>query len=171
MLTTRMIDPSASMIRALLFAALSCAGAACSLEEVGRSITRANVGTVRETLCDAWMASMAEPPKRLPLSEENSRRWTWTEAWAAARYDLKLSDDEWLDMTPRQVAALENARIEQMQREELLIGVLAATFENFSFYAPKKSVSPETFMLHKLPPEPELPIGDQIMKQMAKLKQ
>lgn len=115
---------------------------------------------------------MADPAvkEKKPDPEQEPRGFTWLEAWAIARHDLKLSDDEWFDMTPRQFRALQDARLEQLQREELLVGILAATFENFSMCAPKKPVSPEDFMLHKFPPAPELSIGEQIMGKIQKLK-
>jgi hypothetical protein len=89
---------------------------------------------------------------------------TWMEAWSIARQDLRLGDDEWLEMTPRMLHALRKRQIEQMQREELLVGILASTTANFSFCAPEKPLHPEIFMLHPLPPQPTKPVtGEDIM--------
>jgi hypothetical protein len=62
--------------------------------------------------------------------------------------DLHLTDADWLDMTPRMLHALRKKQLEQMQREELLVGILAATSANFSFCRPERPMRPESFMLH-----------------------
>lgn len=90
------------------------------------------------------------------------------EAWSIARHDLKLSDDEWLDMTPRMLHALRKRQIEQMQREELLVGIIASTTANFSFCRPERPLNPEIFMMHPLPQEPPKPVtGEDIMAAFA----
>jgi hypothetical protein len=61
-----------------------------------------------------------------------------------------LSDAEWLEMTPRQLYALRKRQMEHMQREELLVGILASTSANFSFCRPETPLTPESFMLHPL---------------------
>jgi hypothetical protein len=67
-------------------------------------------------------------------------------------------------MTPRHIHALRKRQIEQYQREELLVGIISATSANFSFCRPEQPISPETFMLHPLPPEPVKPVtGEDIM--------
>jgi hypothetical protein len=60
------------------------------------------------------------------------------------------------------VHALRKRQIEQMQREELLVGIISATSANFSFCRPEKPLSPEVFMLHPFPPPPPM-TGDEIM--------
>jgi hypothetical protein len=90
------------------------------------------------------------------------------EAWSIARYELRLSDDEWLEMTPRMLHALRLRQIEQMQREELLVGIISATSANFSFCRPENPMSPEDFMMHKFPPQPLKPLtGEDIMAAFA----
>lgn len=90
------------------------------------------------------------------------------EAWSIARYELRLSDDEWLEMTPRMLHALRLRQIEQMQREELLVGIIASTTANTSFCAPEKPFTPESFMLHPLPQHPIKPLtGEDIMAAFA----
>src|ERR1700736_4856591 len=61
MLGADLQDPSASLLRALLFAALSVAGATCSIEYVGSRITRSTLSEIQETVGSAWIASMPEP--------------------------------------------------------------------------------------------------------------
>lgn len=58
-------------------------------------------------------------------------------------------------MTPRQVAALRIRQKQSLQHLEILAGIIASTTANFSFCKPDKAMSPNDFMLHKLPPEPE----------------
>jgi hypothetical protein len=90
------------------------------------------------------------------------------EAWSIARYELRLSDDEWLEMTPRMLHALRKRQIEQLQREELLVGIIASTSANFSFCKPEQPLSPELFMLHPFPPQPIKPLtGEDIMAAFA----
>ena len=77
-------------------------------------------------------------------------------------------------MTPRLVHALCKRQLEQLRREEVLVGILAATTANFSFSPPKKSLRPEDFMLHPMPKQEELsrepePSGDGIMAQLERL--
>jgi hypothetical protein len=67
-------------------------------------------------------------------------------------------------MTPRHLHALRKRQIEQMQREELLVGILASVSANFSFCRPDKPLSPEVFMLHPLARKPVRPMtGEEIM--------
>jgi len=58
-------------------------------------------------------------------------------------------------MTPRQLFALRMQRVKQMQREELLVGIIASTSANFSFCRPEEAISAESFMLHPFPPDEE----------------
>jgi len=82
--------------------------------------------------------------------------------------DLCLSDKEWLEMTPRQLFALRKRKIQIMQREELMVGIIASTSANFSFCRPDRPISPESFMLHPFPVQPEKQLtGEDIMKAFA----
>jgi hypothetical protein len=171
MLTTSLVDSSATLIRALIFAALDCAGAKCSLPVVGEEINRVGISRARIALVTAWAASMVpvEPETKDSYAEH---RPTWLDAWAIARQDLKLSDNEWLDMTPRQFAALQKARLKEMQREELLVGKIEAAVKNYSMRAPKKWVSPHDLMIHKFP-KPTTPTflsGEFILSQFKRLE-
>jgi hypothetical protein len=96
---------------------------------------------------------------------------TWLEAWSIARYDLRLTDDEWLEMTPRQLHALRLRQIEQLQHSELMTGIIASVTANFSMMKPEPPFSAESFMIHKLPgsceddqePEEEMD-GDKLLR-------
>jgi hypothetical protein len=74
-------------------------------------------------------------------------------------------------MTPRQLYALRKRKLEQMQREELLVGIIASTSANFSFCRPDKPLHAERFMLHPFPVEEDEPVtGEEIMALFAGLK-
>ena len=96
---------------------------------------------------------------------------TWLEAWSIGRYDLRLTDDEWLEMTPRQLHALRLRQIEQLQHSELMTGIIASVTANFSMMKPEPPFSAESFMIHNLPesqedeqkPEAEMD-GDKLLR-------
>ena len=77
------------------------------------------------------------------------------DAWAIGKYDLRLTSEEWLDSTPRMIHALRKRQLEQMQQEELRFAIVAANIVNSGFCHPEKAVSPERYMIHKLPPQPQ----------------
>lgn len=171
MLTVDMINPPARLLRALLFCALIGAGASMSLEDAGDLLGEIGLAAAKQLTVRAWIASMPEPEK---VAEHGERpKFTWLDAWAVARHDLKLSDEEWLDMTPRQLRSLQKLRLEQLQREELLVGIITSHVVNFSMGAPKKQVKATEFMLHPLPePEPQPITAEYIAEQFkqARLK-
>lgn len=71
-------------------------------------------------------------------------------------------------MAPRMLHALRKRQIEQMQREELLVGIIASTTANTSFCRPENPFTPESFMLHPLPQDPPKPVtGEDIMAAFA----
>ena len=72
-------------------------------------------------------------------------------AWAEARFDLRLSDEEWLGMTPRMLRALSKRRLESMRFSELLMGIQTAHTVNRSFHAPKQWSTPGSYMPHPYP--------------------
>lgn len=175
-LSASLADPSMSLLRGLLYGVLSAAGASCSLAEAGREIA-ADLGKTRRTIVDAWIAAMADPARqpyrqKVPKGADEPGKLTWVRKWAyeTSRDGLAVPDDRWLDMTPRQVQELEILRLRQQQREEYLLGILAAQVENYSPVHPKAIAKPESFMLHKLDPdqleamgtEDERGVGDRI---------
>ena len=172
MLAADMGHPSARMIRALLTAALECAGSAATADQVGRAISR-DLATAAAIVRAAWVASMSDPKPKSAGATSDGAKLTWMRAWAIARQELGLSDDEWLDMTPRQFHSLEEVLIEQMQRQEWGVALIRAAIQNFSMYPPKKPAMLNDFMIHRLPdaPDIEAPVtGEYIMAQMANLK-
>ena len=88
---------------------------------------------------------------------------SWLQLWSIGRYDLRLTDDEWLDMTPRQFHALQQRNIAELQHREHLTGILATVTANHSLLRPDPPVTPDSFMIHK-PPAAELdePLEDQM---------
>jgi hypothetical protein len=129
---------------------------------------------VRSVILEAWAASMPEPqPASVKKPTAPAKRRGWMDVWAGAtsKHGLGLSGDDWLAMTPRQVDALQRVHLEQMQHEELLVGILAAEIVNTSHYRPKQPRTAESFMIHPLP-EKQLPIttGDDIMESMARFR-
>jgi hypothetical protein len=165
--------PSVRMLRALLTAALRAAGAEWTAREVGKMLTLRNVGRVHEALLAAWTGSM---PDRGPgaRGQGPGRVITWPEAWASARRELGLADEEWLDMTPRQVHALKEVWLEQMQREELLVCNVAAEVANAGGrWVRDHAVDAEFFMIHKLKQKQreDGPVtGEQIMSVLAPIR-
>lgn len=176
MLAANLADPSAGLLRALLFFALERAGAECTREQVGALITPRSLPRIRATLLAAWAASMPAPEpdrKNSASPPEKKRKLTWLDAWAEAtsRDGLGLSEEQWLDMTPRQTGALQKLRMDQMQREEMLVGILASTVANYGYCRPDKPRSAESFMIHPLPEAAEEPVtGEYMMRQMKRAR-
>lgn len=164
---------SAKLIRALLFCALKRAGAPYTLKQVGDRIRPKSIDRIHEAVRSAWVAAMPEPEEddedvKPTRRKKKPKPLTWLNAWAMARHDLHLSADEWLDMTPRQFHALKQRQMERWQREELLVGIIAATSANFSMCHPKRPLRADSFMLHPLKAEPEEPMtGDELMAAFA----
>jgi hypothetical protein len=75
-------------------------------------------------------------------------------------------------MTPRMMHALRKRQLEHMQREELLVGMIASTTANFGFCRPENPISAEDFMLHpfkaKSNPQPKS-LGDSIRSMVGSL--
>lgn len=154
MLAEDMANPSASLVRALLYSALLEAGAQCSIENVGKALGRVGIPAARKKVIAAWLASMPDPePESQAAGEEEASdpQFGWMDVWAVARELHGLAPADWLDMTPRMFYALQKVRLDQMRREELLVGMLCATSANFSFCRPEQPISAESFMLHKFP--------------------
>ncbi len=169
MLGSNLSDPSAALIRALLFFALDRAGAACTMEQVGALIRPRTLPAIRSVILRAWAASMQAPEPAAKTPPREYRKTTWPDAWASAtsRDGLNLAQEEWLDMIPRQVGELNKLRLEQMQREELIIGILASAVSNSGFCRPVKPRTAESYMIHPLPELPEEPLtGEYIMQQI-----
>lgn len=63
-----------------------------------------------------------------------------------ARFDLRLSSDEFFALTPRQLDALIQRHERQTQGREFLFAQLCSCIVNFSMTAPEKRVKPADFM-------------------------
>jgi len=66
--------------------------------------------------------------------------------WAVARYDLKLSADEFFDLTPRQFDALVKRRRSSLEASEFMTAQLISALYNTGFKTPEKPTSPLDFM-------------------------
>lgn len=70
----------------------------------------------------------------------------WMQLWSVARYDLRLTDDEFYAMTPRQLDALLKRNKQAVEHEQLLAGIIASTTANHSLNPPKTPCTPADFM-------------------------
>ena len=70
----------------------------------------------------------------------------WDRSWSIARFNLALTDEEFFDLTPRQLHLLLDQHKEQTQQHELLAGIVACTIANHSFSPPKKALLPADYM-------------------------
>jgi len=179
MLAANLGNPPAALVRALLFCALERAGAGCTIDLVGRLITARSLRSIRIVVLEAWRASMPDPkpapakPKDPKDSDGGPEKLTWMKAWAEAvsQDGLGLSEEQWLEQTPRQTGALEDLLLEQRQREELLCGIIASTMANYGYRAPDKPRTSESFMLHPFAKKKPGPVtGDDIQREMRKLR-
>ncbi len=136
---------SAVGFRRVVWLLLQRAGSNTSLLDVGGAVKRIEAAVIHAAVLDAFRASLPDPKEEGPAGGEDIN---FLETWAIARHALRLTDDEWLDMTPRQLAALQVQRMHSLQREELLMGILAAAITNSGMARPKKPIKPEDFMLH-----------------------
>ena len=73
-------------------------------------------------------------------------------------------------MTPRQLFALRERKIQDMQRTELMFSRLTAAVCNFGFARPAHPFEETAFMLHPFPKPPEPP-GDAIIRMLERLPQ
>ena len=149
------LKPSAKLVRALLYLMLRRAGADYHIERVGKLITPANAETLKDAVIDAWAASMPDPKPAKGKAAGDDRVLETIEAWAIARHDLWLSDQEWLESTPRQIDELQKRRTLNLQRQEWLTAVLAAAAANAPHWRTPQPRSAREFMtMHPLPDEP-----------------
>lgn len=166
----------AALLRALLWSALRSAGSAWSMAEVGARLgSLRSVASARAAVTEAWIQSMpaakTKPAEAARLSQAPAKPMTWRSVWASAREEMRLGDEEWLEMTPAQVEALRESRLRQMQREELLVGLVASTVANFGFRAPSRAMRAESFMLHPFEETPAGPVtGEMVMAVLAPIK-
>lgn len=145
--------PRADWVRVALWAALKQAGAGLGLAEAGALIRPQNGDRVHLALMDGWRASMAQPEEDAEGSGKPKLR-TWIEAWAIGRGRLKLSDQEWLDMTPRMLQEISRVELEQTRQQEAMFSRLTASVINWSARPPTTAVDQDAFMLHPYKKQP-----------------
>lgn len=156
-----------SLLRALVFVALRRAGAGWSIEEIGKHLRPKSLPATHRAIREAWIASMPTPEGGEASGEPV--KFTWLEAWAIAD-QMGLSGNEWLDMTPRMLQALRKQRLVEMQRAEILTGIIASTVANFGMCRPEKALKPEDFMLHPFEHTAgHQQTGDDVMKMFGSL--
>jgi hypothetical protein len=155
------VNPTARLMRALLWAALARAGADLSLHQAGDLIGIGSLAAMRRVLLMAWIRSMPDPeaPKKPKQYARSQPRLTGLRAWAIARIELGVTDAEWLEMTPRQARELSETRLERMQREEVLVGIIASNVANFGPGQPDPPLQATDFMIHPFE-EPEDDSGE-----------
>jgi hypothetical protein len=66
--------------------------------------------------------------------------------WSIARFDLRLSSDEFFEMTPRQLDALIKREERKERDNEFMLGQLTAVVGNFSMSRPKDPLKATDFM-------------------------
>lgn len=66
---------------------------------------------------------------------------------AIARCDLHFTDDSYLRLTPIEFQAVQDRHAQANEREEILFGIIASAVANFSYWPPKKPLSPNDFGL------------------------
>ena len=163
---------SARFLRGVLFAVLREAGAPFTIEQIGEMFKPGAFAKIRSRLAEAWIASLPEPepePEPDRWNEPAPRQPLSTlDAWAKARFDLRLSDEEWLAMTPRMLHALAKRQLEAIRQRELMLAVLCAHTVNSSFHAPKTATQPASYMLHPWPVAPLQPVtGEMVLAAFA----
>jgi hypothetical protein len=74
----------------------------------------------------------------------------WLQLWSHVRIDLGLTDEEFYDLTPRQIDALSkrfrDRATERASEQEFLFAQLTTYVVNFSHWPPKEPASPKDFM-------------------------
>jgi hypothetical protein len=71
-----------------------------------------------------------------------------------ARFDLRISGAEFLELTPRLFDKLAIRLLARMEREEFLTGILASQIGNFSMGAPSTPFGPDDFV-YSVPRKPK----------------
>lgn len=147
-------DLNARMLRIVLHAVLRQAGAPWPLESTGALLVPADVPRIQNALYRAWGASLPKIDRTAAAARPKEGDELRTiDAWAKARFELRLSDREWLDMTPAMVHALTSRHLDDMRHRETMIALLCAETVNHSFRAPTKAAQYTTYMQHPWPPE------------------
>ncbi len=173
-----LVRPAAKTLRSVLFEILTHVGADCSIRAAGEILHLGNVMNVRNILFRAWQASMPERNEEEDSenadegeSAKQAKSLSWPEAWAMAHENLRLTDREWLDLTPKLLQALLRRHIENLRQWELMFGMVIANNANYSQLAPKEPLRADAFMLHPWAKQREQPItGEYLMRHFAQFR-
>jgi hypothetical protein len=160
---------SAKALRTVLFVALSYSGVKYSAQEIGTKLGLRGFSAARQAVFDAWVAAM---PEHEPGDSGGKRKTrTWMEVWGNNRQQLGLSDQEWLDMTPRMAQCLDRARMDTVRQNELRLSRIASTVANYGFCRPQQPLADDHFMMHPYPKEEptDPPTGEYIINQFSKI--
>jgi hypothetical protein len=144
---------SAKGLRTILFVALSSSGAAYSATEIGNRVGLHGLAVARQSVIEAWVAAMPAKDEADADDKEQAivKARTWMEVWGNNRQYLHLTNDEWLDMTPRMCQSLDRARREEFRRIDLMVSRVSSTIANYAGKQAAKPVSGDAFMLDPWP--------------------
>ena len=70
--------------------------------------------------------------------------------WTEAIYDLRLTEEQFYALTPRQFVWLRERHKQEREYQELLMAIPVSTLANHSMAAPKKAYKPYDFMPCKI---------------------
>jgi hypothetical protein len=149
--------PKAAWVAVALWAVLKRAGTDYDQAGAAALIRPANKDRIHLALVEGWRASMAEPDKGAKEDAPVAKTRTWIEAWAIGRGRLGLTDQGWLDITPRMLQELSRVELERTRQGEAMMSRLTSAVINWSANPPKTAVEPDAFMLHPYTKQPEEP--------------
>jgi len=149
------VNPSTRSVRALLWAVLRRQALGMTLEAAGNLIGPGEIEAVQEALTRAYVASLPPPEKPRKgksgeRSSSNKPPMGWIETRAAAKVEIRLSDSEFLDMTPLEFHAMREVYVKNMRHWELVAGMITAAVKNHSMNPPKRMVQASEFVLHRM---------------------
>lgn len=159
-----LVNPTATSLRTLLTCILRRVDPGLSCWRVGSLLGPGDMPKVEEAIRKAYVASMPKPEKRRVRQKKKGETeetkpeppMDWLQTRSAAHEELRLSADDWQDMTPLEFHALREAHVKALRQSELMIGQLIAAVKNHSMNPPKKWQQASDFVLHRLPAdEPE----------------
>lgn len=163
------VSPDARKLRVVLWSLLSRLGFQGNLQSVGSLIGARDVERIFAAILQAYAASMPDPEPRSKAAS-TGKPMGWLDTWAAGRYELRLTDDDFEDMVPRQFHALRAAHVREMQHQELMFSRLTAYTINFSQRGVKRPLKESHFMMHEFaePEKDKGPVtGESILAELA----
>lgn len=166
--------PSALTLRTIVHEVLLHAGAECSPKDVGKLLSIGRIMEIRLTLFEAWQSSMPDPEKRRGKGQQKQvkyERLTWINAWARARLNLGISDQEWLELTPRLVHEMLREWMENRRELEVMFGLVIAHSTFYSGNYKGELPDPKSYMLHPWDDsEGNVTVGEIAMREFSKLR-